>query len=280
MQFAYANSSATVKADVLVVPAFEESNPLAGYSFGAAVTKASPKSKFKGKAGSSLMFPSNGTVSATWVVLLGLGKTKDANVQKIGETLANIFRSPKIDSLNIKHVAIALEVASKVKGIDTQDLARWCAEAAMLGGYQFNALISKKDKIKARAAKVTLAGASGAELKKGVAVGEVTSQYTAHARDLVNEPSNRINPATLAKFAQQMAAKVPGLTCKVLKKPEIEKLKMGAFLGVNAGSKIPAHLIILVPERSVHRGKRCLSSYRTQELHGSLPNFRVRILQC
>jgi leucyl aminopeptidase len=38
---------------------------------------------------------------------------------------------------------------------------------------------------------------------------------------------------------------VPGLKCKILHKPEIEKLKMGAFLGVNAGSDIPAHLIVL-----------------------------------
>jgi leucyl aminopeptidase len=92
---------------------------------------------------------------------------------------------------------------------------------------------------------LTLAGGKDSDLKEGVAYGEVTAQYVAHARDLVNEPSNRCNPATLAKFAQDMARKVPGLKCTILNKAEITKLKMGALLGVNAGSDIPARVIIL-----------------------------------
>ncbi|MCB9933102.1 MAG: leucyl aminopeptidase [Planctomycetes bacterium] len=241
MQFAYADNSATVKADALLVPVYEGGKGLKDYKYGDKLAKLFKKGDFEGKAGSSLMLHKSDGVAADRVFLLGLGKKDKDGASQLGEALAGFFRNGSIHSYKLKHVAVALE------GIhdDAQAIGRWCAEGALLGDYHFDVLFSKKDKKKHHASKVTLAGGKAAELKKGVAYGEVTAEYTAHARDLVNEPSNRINPATLAKFAQDMAKKVPGLKCTILHKPEIEKLKMGAFLGVNAGSDIPAHLIVL-----------------------------------
>jgi leucyl aminopeptidase len=245
MQFAYAKDSAGVKADALIVPAFEGSNPLADYKYGSALMKLVPKGDFDGKAGKSLLLPAGGAVGATRVVLLGLGKKDKAGAKELGEAVAGFFRGGAVSDYKLKHVAIAMEAVSGLKGADGEALGRWAAEGVILGSYRFQTLITKKDRRKDPASKITLAGGAEAGLRKGVAMGEVTAEYTAHARDLGNEPSNRITPATLAKFAQDMARKVPGLTCRVLKKPEIEKLKMGAFLAVNQGSDIPAHLIVL-----------------------------------
>jgi leucyl aminopeptidase len=174
-----------------------------------------------------------------------MGKKEKAGAQQFGEAVASFFRGGSVNSYKLKHVAIALEAVGALKDVSEVSLGRWAAEGALLGDYHFDVLITKKDKKKFHASRITLAGGAEAALKKGVAYGEVTAQYTAHCRDLVNEPSNRINPATLAKFAQDMARKVPGLACRVLKKAEIERLKMGAFLAVNLGSDIPAHLIVL-----------------------------------
>ncbi|MBK8208322.1 MAG: leucyl aminopeptidase [Planctomycetes bacterium] len=240
MQFSYADNSATVKADALLVPVFEGKG-LSDYKYGAQLAKLFNKSDFEGKAGTSLMLHKSDAVAADRVFLIGLGKKDKAGPQQLGEAVAAFFRGGAVNSSKLKHVAIALEGA---KG-DAVAIGRWCAEGALLGDYHFDVLFSKKDKKKHHATKVTLAGGNAAKLKQGVAYGEVTAEYTAHARDLVNEPSNRIDPATLAKFAQEMARKVPGLKCTILHKAQIEKLKMGAFLGVNAGSDIPAHLIVL-----------------------------------
>lgn len=246
MQFQYAKDSASVKADVLILPVFEESNPLHAYSFGAKLAALlASKDDVKGKAGELTLLPSNGAVSASRVAILGLGKKDKAGAQQFGEALAGFFRGASVNTFKLKHVAVALEAVSGLKKTDGESLGRWAAEGARLGSYHFDRLFTKKDKKKETASKVTLAGGDEGALKKGVAYGEVTAEYTAHCRDLVNEPSNRINPATLAKFAQDMAKKVPGLKCTILHKAEIEKLKMGAFLGVNAGSDIPAHLIVL-----------------------------------
>ncbi|MCC7508239.1 MAG: leucyl aminopeptidase [Planctomycetes bacterium] len=240
MQFSYADNSATVKADALLVPVFEGKG-LSDYKYGAQLSKLFNKSDFEGKAGTSLMLHKSDAVEADRVFLVGLGKKDKAGPQQLGEAVAAFFRGGAVNTSKLKHVAIALEAA---KG-DAVANGRWCAEGALLGDYHFDVLFSKKDKKKHHATKLTLAGGNAAKLKQGVAYGEVTAEYTAHARDLVNEPSNRINPATLAKFAQEMARKVPGLKCTILHKAQIEKLKMGAFLGVNAGSDIPAHLIVL-----------------------------------
>lgn len=245
MQFAYAKNSATVKADALIVPVFEGAASFKDYAYGAKLQKLFAKGDFDGKAGQTQVLPANGAVAATRVVLLGLGKRAKASSQTFGEALAGFFRGGTVNSSKLKHVAIALESVIGLKNTGADSLGRWAAEGVLLGSYSFDVLITKKDKKKTPATKITLAGGPEAQVKKGVAYGEVTAEYTAHARDLVNEPSNRINPATLAKFAQDMARKVPGLTCKILNKAQIQKLKMGAFLAVNAGSDIPAHLIIL-----------------------------------
>ncbi len=240
MQFSYADNSATVKADALLVPVFEGKG-LSDFKFGAQLSKLFNKSDFAGKAGTSLMLHKSYAVGADRVFLIGLGKKDKAGPQQLGEAVAGFFRGGAVNTSKLKHVAIALEGA---KG-DAVAVGRWCAEGALLGDYHFDVLFSKKDKKKHHVTKVTLAGGNARQLKQGVAYGEVTARYTAHARDLVNEPSNRIDPATLAKFAQEMARKLPGLKCTILHKAQIEKLKMGAFLGVNAGSDIPAHLIVL-----------------------------------
>jgi len=241
MQFAYARNSASVKADALLVPVFEDEIGLAAYAYGAELAARFRAGDFEGKAGCRLALHKTDAVAADRVFLVGLGRRGDRAAQQLGDGLAAFFRSDAVHRCKLKHVALALEAFEE----DDEALGRWCAEGVLLGDYHFDVLFSKPDKKRHHASKLTLCGGREAGLKRGVVYGEVTSEFTAHARDLVNEPSNRITPATLAKFAEAMARKIPGLRCKILHKTEIERLKMGAFLGVNAGSSIPAHLILL-----------------------------------
>jgi leucyl aminopeptidase len=63
-------------------------------------------------------------------------------------------------------------------------------------------------------------------------------------RELVNEPSNRMTPTTLADHARKMAQEV-GLKIEVYGGDKIQELKMGAFWGVAQGSDEPPALIVL-----------------------------------
>ncbi len=63
-------------------------------------------------------------------------------------------------------------------------------------------------------------------------------------RELVGEPSNRLNPTVLAERALAMAAE-QGLECEVLDQDRMRQLGMGALLGVAQGSSEPPSLILV-----------------------------------
>ena len=61
---------------------------------------------------------------------------------------------------------------------------------------------------------------------------------------MANEPANCLTPAIMAENAQT-AAQDASLECEVLERKQMEKLGMGALLGVAAGSTQPPKLIVL-----------------------------------
>src|SRR5690606_26072327 len=65
------------------------------------------------------------------------------------------------------------------------------------------------------------------------------------ARDLGNLPGNICTPTYLAEQAQELAKRLPSIRTEVLDQPELEKLKMGAFLSVARGSRQPPKLIVM-----------------------------------
>src|SRR4029077_1114047 len=67
---------------------------------------------------------------------------------------------------------------------------------------------------------------------------------TTLARDLINEPPSRMNPARLAQEAEKLS-KSP-LSVKVFETKELEKMGMGGILGVGAGGAVPPRLVELI----------------------------------
>lgn len=80
-------------------------------------------------------------------------------------------------------------------------------------------------------------------LQEGSAIGESQN----FARELVNEPGNRMTPTMLAKRARTMVDEInsPHLSCEILDGDAIRQLKMGAFWSVAQGSDEPPALIVL-----------------------------------
>jgi len=76
--------------------------------------------------------------------------------------------------------------------------------------------------------------------EEGIKIGLAVNQV----RDLVNGPHNLVNVKTMTDKAKEIAAKNHyGL--KILDKKQLQKLKMGALLGVNQGSHEEAKLLVL-----------------------------------
>lgn len=64
-------------------------------------------------------------------------------------------------------------------------------------------------------------------------------------RSICEEPANVCNSNYMEEMAKMIPGIIPGVTLKVLNKPELEALGMNALLEVNAGSKNPAKLLVI-----------------------------------
>jgi leucyl aminopeptidase len=74
--------------------------------------------------------------------------------------------------------------------------------------------------------------------------GRILAEAQNFARDLANEPANRMTPALMAERARAMAAEF-GLDCEILDQDRMRQLGMGALLGVAQGSAEPPALIVV-----------------------------------
>src|SRR5699024_7171020 len=81
--------------------------------------------------------------------------------------------------------------------------------------------------------------------ERGVNQGIATSQGVNLAKDLANMPGNICTPTWLADQAAALSEREQGVSTRVLDESDMEKLGMGALLGVSRGSSQPARLIVM-----------------------------------
>jgi leucyl aminopeptidase len=94
----------------------------------------------------------------------------------------------------------------------------------------------------------------GGDLITAMEQGRVIAESQNFARDLINEPSNRLTPRMLAARAELMA-KEAGLAIEILDERKIAELKMGALIGVAQGSIEPPRVIVVrYTPKDVKRG--------------------------
>jgi leucyl aminopeptidase len=86
--------------------------------------------------------------------------------------------------------------------------------------------------------------ASATVIKKALARGQAIGEGVTLARECANRPGNHCTPTFLAEQAQALAAQY-GFKVEVLGRKEVEKLGMGAFVGVAQGSDEPLRFIVL-----------------------------------
>ncbi|GGE44701.1 leucyl aminopeptidase [Actibacterium pelagium] len=90
---------------------------------------------------------------------------------------------------------------------------------------------------------VTLAVTKPDDIADDAAVGAAIAEGVFFTRDLVNEPANVL---TTQNFADRLVAmKDIGLKVEVLEEAELEKLGMGALLGVGQGSESPSKVVVM-----------------------------------
>jgi leucyl aminopeptidase len=242
-----AQDVAEYKGDVLIVNLFEGAAKPGGAAgavdkaLGGAVSRLIKRGEFTGKRGTCAELPGAKTLGAERVVVVGLGKKEKFDAD--GIRLAACVSLNKAKSMKARCVGTILHGAG-AGGVSPGTAAQAVAEGAILGLYKFDKYRTKKENNNGREveigelAVIVRAAKDAAAANKGIRVGVIMADAANRARDLVNEPPNVLTPAELARRAKEMC-KGSGLKARVYNKAEIEKMKMGAFLGVAKGSHNP-----------------------------------------
>jgi leucyl aminopeptidase len=236
-----------IEADAIVVNLFEGVGQPGGAT--AAVDKALDgaisslisRGEIKGKFGEIGIVHTFGKLPAGIVVIAGLGKRQDFNVDKIRGVAGEFCRS--LRKLNCRKIATILHGAG-VGGIEPEASAEAIAEGALLGLYSFNKY--KKPEYEDIEEMLIVVREDGkvSILEPAIHKGWVVAEATNLARDMVNEPANYMTPTRMAEAAKEIASKY-NLEFKVFDSGDMEAMGMEALLGVAKGSSQPPKLITL-----------------------------------
>lgn len=177
---------------------------------------------FEGKPGQTVTLP-HGTAKA--ILVVGLGE--EASFDSLRAASGNAIRNVKTER------AVTL-----LAGVDIDEATRAVVEGTLLGGYQFRTYKTNDEALDAE----TVAVVGGDETELATAV--VSSEVTLLARDWVNTPARDTSPETLAALIEA-AAEGTGVSVEIWDRRRIEEEKLGALLGVAAGSDRDPRVVIL-----------------------------------
>ena len=236
---------ATIETDALVSYVFEESDPIQGriseidqFTDGL-LRKLGKSGELTGKLLEMTLIHAPRGLKAARLLLVGAGKREKFENVTLRKLPGAALRYLK--SRSVKQFAFLVR-----EGDVTEGGAQIVAEGLLAANFESDKY--KTDKKDAKSVDgVLLAGFPESERatgEKGVSRGRTIADAQNFARDLVNEPSNKLTPKVLAEKAAAMA-KEAGLSVEILDEKRIADLKMGALLSVAQGSVEPPRMMVL-----------------------------------
>ncbi|MCC6783903.1 MAG: leucyl aminopeptidase [Planctomycetes bacterium] len=175
------------------------------------------------------------------LAFVGLGKPDELDTENLRRAVA--VAQANAEAAGVASFDLVIGDADH-RGIDAFDAGVVVAEGLVLGAYRYQP--PKKEEPKARKAHdvaVHYVGRQRASFEDGLALGRTAAVATNWARDLENMAPNHADPARLARAAKGLAG--GSLKVKVMERAQLERLGMGALLGVARGSSKPPKLIVL-----------------------------------
>jgi leucyl aminopeptidase len=236
---------AAIETEALVTYVFDDSEGPQGraaeldQAIGGLLGKLNKSGELTGKSLETTLIHAPAGLQAARLLLVGAGKRELFNAATLRKIAGVAVRYLKARSVH-NAVFVVRE------GGATEENAQAITEGIVTADFETDKYKSEKKKDKFIDA-VAIAGFGGPEKaagEKGVTRGRVIGEAQNFARDLVNEPSNKLTPKILAARAEAMAKEV-GLAVEILDEKKIADLKMGALLSVAQGSVEPPRVIVI-----------------------------------
>jgi leucyl aminopeptidase len=234
-------SAVPPRADLVAAFAREGATPDAGAGLATAVAAARATGDLKSSFRSASTFHPAGKAMPRRLAFVGLGKEKALT----GERLRRAAAVAQATAEKLEVRSFVLVVSGEALGSVTAEQAgAVVAEGLILGAYKYAP--PRKESAKPRKGQdcsVVFLGKDQRGFARGFEFGRIGAAATVFARDLENQPSNLCTPTDLARAARGLAG--GGVTVKVLDRRAMERLRMGALLGVARGSAEPPKFLVL-----------------------------------
>jgi leucyl aminopeptidase len=203
------------------------------------LTRLNKSGELTGKTLETTLIHAPAGLKAARLLLIGAGKREQF-------TSATLRKIAGVALRYLKTRAVHKIVFAVRENGATEENAQAIAEGLVTGDFETDKYKSEKKKDKYIDTVVIAGYNEGAKAagEKGIARGRVIGEAQNFARDLVNEPSNKLTPKILAEKAEAMA-KEAGLAVEILDEKKIADLKMGALLSVAQGSVEPPRMIVI-----------------------------------
>ncbi len=241
-----------VDSDLIVVNLFEGVSSPTGATgavdkaLDGAISEVIRVGDFQGKRLETALLYTRGAIPAKRVLIVGLGKREDFDLQTVREAAA--ISASRARDLGVERMATIVHGGGAGE-MDYAEAAAATAEGILLGLYRFDADKKSKEDSERRELKtvsiVELDGGRLPALQEAIHASEAVAMGVYRTRDLVNLPPNVASPSYLAGVALQIAEKFDTVSATVYSREEMAQMGMGAFLAVAQGSYDPPQFILL-----------------------------------
>jgi leucyl aminopeptidase len=236
---------AALETEALVSYVFEEADPVQGriseldQTANGLLRSLAKSGELTGKTLEMTLIHAPAGLKAARLLLVGAGKREQFTSATLRKLAGAALRYLKARS--IKQLAFLVRESNA-----TEESAQAIAEGVLTANFETDKYKTEKKNDKSIDT-VLLTGYSDAEraaAEKGLTRGRVIAESQNFARDLINEPSNKLTPKILAEKAEAMA-KQAGLAVEILDEKKITELKMGALLSVSQGGPEPPRVMVI-----------------------------------
>ncbi|MBM81958.1 MAG: leucyl aminopeptidase [Planctomycetaceae bacterium] len=208
---------------------------------GGSITRLIETGDLTGKLAETVVLLDVPQVSATRIMLLGLGKAESASVASLNKAFMTGVR--KITGKKPASAAIALP--ESFGDISQSALAQAVATALIVGGEGQGLYKSEPSRHELQAATLLVdENASIPALNDVVLRGSLIGESVNITRELVNRPAADIYPESVAERASQLCDEF-SITCRVLDENDIANERMGSLSQVAVGSDRPPRIVVL-----------------------------------
>ncbi len=178
---------------------------------------------------------------------IGAGSGKEMNRRKFITLCRSIVQTAK--QQKARKIAIQFDRSPELftgmqKEMTPEEISRIAAENFEMADFEFTTYKAKPKEGWSRVEEILLYGKSSKSIETAVRQGQEVGKFVNVCRDLANTPSSDMPPQRLAKAAKDLVKGLP-VTVTALGRAQMQKLGMGAVLGVAKGSSQEPAFIVM-----------------------------------